>query len=80
VRHEYEDRPTYYLMDENIAAGNPVIVRLRLAGGTTHFVVLAGKQGFDYLVRDPAGGRTELYPLRERGSDIEALRFYKKLR
>lgn len=80
ARHVYEDRPTYHLMDANIARGNPVIVRLRVRGGTTHFVVLAGKQGFDYLVRDPAGGRTELYPLRERGSDIEALRYYEKLR
>jgi hypothetical protein len=80
VRHIYEDLPTYRLMDENIARGNPVIVRLRLAHGTTHFVVLAGKKGFDYLVRDPAGGRTDLYPLSERGSNIEGLRFYEKLR
>ena len=80
VRHVYEDRPSYALMDRNIAAGNPVIVRLRLPNGITHFVVLAGKQGYDYLVRDPgAGARKGLYPLREFGSRIEALRFYQKL-
>ena len=81
VRHVYEDLPTYHLLDENIANGNPVIVRLRMPSGITHFVVLAGKEGFDYLVRDPAfGGKKGLYPLREFGSPIEALRFYKKLR
>jgi hypothetical protein len=46
----------------------------------THFVVIAGKDGFDYLVRDPGGGAAKgLYPLRELGSDIEALRFYERI-
>ena len=81
VRHVYEDLPTYYLLDSNLARRNPVIVRLRLPGQNTHFVVLAGKEGYDYLVRDPgAGGRKGLYPLREYGSRIEALRYYEKLR
>ena len=81
VRHVYEDLPSYYLIDSNLARGNPVIVRLRLAHGGTHFVVVAGKEGFDYLTRDPgAGGARGLYPLRELGSKIEALRFYEKLR
>ena len=77
VRHVYEDLPSYQLIDSNIAHGNPVIVRVRLASGITHFVVIAGKDGFDYLVRDPGAGSAKgLYPLRELGSDIEALRFY----
>ena len=56
VRHVYEDLPSYQLIDSNIAHGNPVIVRVRLASGITHFVVIAGKDGFDYLVRDPGAG------------------------
>ncbi len=80
VRHVYEDLPTYRLIDTQLATGNPVIVRLRALSGTTHFVVLAGKEGYDYLVRDPgAGAGKGLYPLREFGSPIEALRFYRKL-
>ena len=80
VRHAYEDLPTYHLIDANLVAGNPVIVRLRLPSGVTHFVVIAGKDGFDYLTRDPgAGAALGLYPLREFGSKIEALRFYTKL-
>jgi len=80
VRHVYEDLPSYQLIDSNLDKGNPVIVRVRFASGATHFVVIAGKEGFDYLVRDPGGGAAKgYYPLRELGSNIEALRFYKRL-
>lgn len=80
VRHVYEDLPSYQLIDSNLARGNPVILRVRFSSGVTHFVVIAGKQGFDYLVRDPGAGAAKgYYPLRELGSDIEALRFYEPL-
>jgi hypothetical protein len=80
VRHIYEDLPSYQLIDSNLARGNPVIVRVRFSSGITHFVVIAGKDGFDYLIRDPGTGAAKgYYPLRELGSNIEALRFYKAL-
>jgi len=80
VRHVYEDLPSYQLIDSNLARGNPVIVRVRLSSGITHFVVVAGKDGFDYLVRDPGAGAAKgFYPLRELHSNIEALRFYEPL-
>ena len=81
VRHAYEDLPSYYLIDSNLYRGNPVIVRLHLPSGWTHFVVVMGKQGFDYLIRDPssAGLRKGVYPLRELGCKIEALRYYERL-
>ena len=81
ARKAYEDLPSYRLMDEQIDRGNPVIVRLRTKEGITHFVVIAGKEGFDYLTRDPGAGAAKgLYPLREFGSKIEALRFYEKMK
>jgi peptidase C39-like protein len=80
VRKAYEDLPSYWLIDSNLARGNPVIVRIRLPHGTTHFVVIVGKDGFDYLIRDPGtGGAKGVYALRDLGSDIEGLRFYEKL-
>jgi hypothetical protein len=80
VRHVYEDLPSYDLIDSNLARGNPVIVRIRFSSGVTHFVVIAGKQGFDYLIRDPGAGAAKgYYPLRDLGSNIEALRFYEPL-
>jgi Peptidase C39 family len=79
IHKAYEDLPSYCLIDCNLFHRNPVIVRLRLASGSTHFVVIAGKEGFDYLTRDPgAGAGRGLYPLRDLGSKIYALRFYAK--
>jgi len=53
---------------------------MRLPSRITHFVVIAGKDGFDYLVQDPGGGSAKgLHPLREFGSDIEGLRFYEPI-
>lgn len=53
---------------------------MRFRSGLTHFVVIGGKQGFDYLIRDPGAGAAKgYYPLRDLGSDIEALRFYEPL-
>ncbi len=75
----YEDLPSYFLIDSNLLRGNPVIARLRYDNGITHFVVICGKEGFDYLIRDPgAGGTKGVYPMRELTPRIEAIRFYRK--
>ena len=80
ARKVYDAEPSYRLIDENLRRRNPVIVRLRTEGGITHFVVIAGKEGYDYLVRDPGTGAAKgIYPLKEFGSKIEALRFYEKV-
>jgi hypothetical protein len=77
----YEDLPSYELIDLNLKHGNPVIVRLRTKKGTTHFVVIAGKDGYDYLTRDPSANPEKgLYRLREYGSKIDALRFYRLMK
>ncbi len=79
VEHRYEDLPSYGLIDWNLLQGNPVIVRIRRATGQTHFVVIVGKQGFDYLIRDPASqGLQGVYPFAQLRAPIEALRFYHK--
>ena len=71
---------SHFLIDWNLLRGNPVIVRLRYPNGITHFVVIVGKQGYEYLIRDPGGRYKDgLYFLSDFGSPIEALRFYRKL-
>lgn len=81
AEHRYEALPSYGLIDWNLFCGNPVIVRIRRPSGNTHFVVIVGKQGFEYLIRDPGfKGQQGVYPFSELGSPIEALRFYKKKR
>ena len=80
AEHFYEDDASHFLIDWNLLRGNPVIVRLRYPNGITHFVVIVGKQGYEYLIRDPGHRHTDgLYFLSEFGSPIEALRFYRKL-
>ncbi len=74
----YEDKPSYFLIDWNLLHANPVIIRLRYPSGVTHFMVVCGKDGFDYLVRDPGpGGKMGVYPLKDFGGPIEAIRFYR---
>jgi hypothetical protein len=78
VEKAYEDLPSYALIDQNLEQGNPVIVRLTLRNGTTHFVVVVGKDGWDYLVQDPARPpEWGVYPLKELTGRIEALRFFR---
>jgi hypothetical protein len=78
VEKAYEDLPSYALIDQNLLAGNPVIIRLTLQNGTTHFVVVVGKQGWDYLVQDPARSASwGAYPLKDLTDKIEALRFFR---
>jgi len=78
VEKAYEDLPSYALIDRNLLAGNPVIVRLTLQNGTTHFVVLVGKEGWNYLAQDPARSPSwGVYPLKDLTARIEALRFYR---
>ncbi len=73
----YENDASYQLIDENLEKENPVIVRIRYQSGITHFVVVCGKEGLDYLITDPGkGGEAGVYPLKNLGSNIEALRFY----
>ena len=84
VEKAYEELPSHELIDWNLFHGNPVIVRIRRSDGITHFVVIVGKRGFDYLIRDPAGwgnaGGGRIYPLTELGVPIEALRFYRRIK
>ena len=78
VEKAYEDLPSYALIDQQVLAGNPVIVRLTLRNGHTHFVVIVGKQGWDYLIEDPARPPTwGVYPLKDLTREIQALRFYR---
>jgi hypothetical protein len=80
IEKAYEDLPSFLRIDWNLLQGNPVIVRIRRPDGITHFVVIVGKRGLDYLIRDPAGsGGGRVYPFRELGVPIEALRYYRRL-
>jgi hypothetical protein len=73
----YNGSPSYELIDSNLLAGNPVIVLFPLPHGGYHFVVIVGKQGWDYLIRDPAASPfRRAYPLRRLTDRIAGLCFF----
>jgi hypothetical protein len=42
-------------LDRELDAGNPVLVRVRLAGGVDHWVLVVGSHDGEYYVNDPLG-------------------------
>jgi hypothetical protein len=77
VKLVYDGVPTYELIDANLRSGNPVIVVIPLPDGGYHFVVIVGKEGRDYLIRDPAGTPSRpVYPLRYLADRIRGLCFF----
>ena len=68
----YNGVASYERIDENLVSGNPVIVLIPLRDGAYHFVVIVGKEGRDYLIRDPANS-DHPYPLREITGRINGL-------
>lgn len=82
----HEVDATHAEIDKNLRNGNPVIIRVRFPKGPngepgiTHFVVVCGKEGHDYLIRDPGDGSSKgTYALKELSPKIEALRYYDRV-
>jgi hypothetical protein len=62
--------------DNEILAGRPVIFKI-LRGNGTHFVVVIGKCGNNYVIADPAGGIERLYNPDERGYIFNGIRIFR---
>jgi len=69
---------------EALAAGSPVIVKVRLRSGILHWVLVVGLRdggaggGGEYLIKDPLGNGEGLEPLSKFGSDVLAVRIVEK--
>ena len=50
---EYHAKPTHEAIDRALEAGAFPIVKYFLLGGIQHWLVITGKDGTDYLARDP---------------------------
>ncbi len=75
----YNGSASYELIDKSLLAGNPVIVLIPLSDGAYHFVVIMGKEGQTYFIRDPAAS-DHPYPLRRRADRINGLCIFRSLR
>ena len=76
----YNGGPSYELIDSNLLARNPVIALIPLPDGAFHFVVIVGKEGRDYLIRDPAASPfRRAYHLRDLADRIAGLCFFRTI-
>lgn len=78
VRIELPSNPTQQTIDDALAAGDPVIVKVILRSGIQHWVLLVGREGREYLMKDPLGDGRNLLPLSTIGSEIHAVRIVSK--
>jgi hypothetical protein len=76
----YNGYASYELIDSNLLEKNPVIAIIRLSDGAYHFVVIVGKDGRNYLIRDPAASPFRRpYPLSELTDRIEGICFFRTI-
>lgn len=51
------NKPTYNVIDDQLAKGNPVIAKVFYNNEIWHWVLIAGKSGTEYLMHDPLGNQ-----------------------
>lgn len=66
------------VIDNALYAREPVIAKILLYGFFTHWVLIVGKVGSDYLIKDPLGDGKSLNRLSQYKSKIYAIRIMKK--
>jgi Peptidase C39 family len=66
-------------MDRELAAGNPVIVKVRLTSGIYHWVLVLGGKDREYMVADPLGSEKRTIKLSRFGDRIYAMRIFRKV-
>jgi hypothetical protein len=79
IRIEIPQRLSHEVIDKALKAGQPVIAKVFLNRVITHWVLIVGKSGLDYLIKDPLGDGRTLDTLSKFGSDIYAIRIVAKV-
>jgi ABC-type bacteriocin/lantibiotic exporter with double-glycine peptidase domain len=76
----YNGYASYDLIDANLLTKNPVIAIIHLRDGAYHFVVIVGKEGHNYLIRDPAASIFRRpYPLSALTDRINGICFFRTI-
>jgi hypothetical protein len=70
--------PSLALIDAALKNGEPVLAKVLLSEDVYHWVLIVGKEGVNYLVRDPLGNGADLVQLSQYESDILAIRILKR--
>jgi hypothetical protein len=77
VRVDVLARPTHDDLDAALRAGEPILAKVFIKRVIPHWVLLVGKEGQEYLMRDPLNDARTLEPLSKYSSDIFGIRIVK---
>jgi hypothetical protein len=75
---DYLGEPEAAVIERALAAGRPAIVKLFLAGGAQHWVLVVGRDGEDWLVNDPLDRSEGPVRLARGDGRIAALRVFRR--
>ena len=71
--------PSSLGIETSLRKGDPVLVKILLKSGVNHWVLLVGRDGRDYLMKDPLRSDREIMPLSTYESDIYAVRIVERI-
>jgi len=80
IRFYVPNHPGFTEIDAALTNQEPVLAKIRLYGLFTHWVLIVGKDGQEYLVKDPLGDGKSLDKLSQFKSKVYAIRVIKKNR
>ena len=78
VTMDYIGSPAFKVIDRALKNKQPVIAKVFINGIIPHWVLIVGKDGTEYLMRDPLGNENAVDRLSDYGSKIYAIRILKK--
>ncbi|MEN8128180.1 MAG: C39 family peptidase [Planctomycetota bacterium] len=79
VNAEVISKVSYDVIDQAIQRGHPVIAKVYINDAIAHWVLIVGKDGIDYLIKDPLGDGKTLEKLSKYDSNIYAIRILKPI-
>jgi hypothetical protein len=77
-RVEMVQRATHLDIERALAVGNPVLVKVAPGTMIQHWVLLVGRDGPEFLMKDPLDEKKQVQALSSLGSDILAVRVVKR--
>jgi hypothetical protein len=74
IRIDIPAKLSHETIDQALKANQPVLAKILLGGRIQHWVLIVGKSGQEYLIKDPLGDGKSLDTLSKYGSNIFAIR------
>ena len=78
VTVEYMGRPNHTVIDGAVKNAQPVLAKVYINAIVPHWVLIVGKEGQDYLMRDPLGDDKAVGKVSDYRSKIYAVRILKR--